>query len=181
MAKPTVQPRARGSRAKVDAACAAPAGQDERQETEVVASRGTAPWKVRFLARLAETSNVTAAAAQAQVQLSRVYKEKRDDGEFAARWREALCEGYDLLEIEVLQRLRFGEPKEVGAKFDNATALRLLSQHRETVARERAIRDNADVEEVRRSLHAKLLQIRDEVNRQRSRGPSADPFEGSAA
>ena len=62
--------------------------------------------------------------------------------------------------------MRFGEPKD-GAKFDNATALRLLSQHRETVARERAIRDNADVEAVRQSIHAKLLLIREEVQRQR--------------
>nr|WP_240946556.1 hypothetical protein [Novosphingobium sp. ERW19] len=124
------------------------------------------PWRPVFLAVLAETSNVTAAAAAAEIPASRAYKDKRDDGEFAARWREALCEGYDLLEIEVLHRLRFGEPKD-GAKFDNATALRLLSQHRDTVARERAIRDNADVEAVRRSLHAKLLQIREEVHRQR--------------
>jgi hypothetical protein len=35
------------------------------------------------------------------------------------------------------------------------------------VARERAIRDNADVEAVRQSLHAKLLQIREEVQKQR--------------
>lgn len=176
MAKPTVQPRATRSGAKGNAARTAQA--DGRG---ALASRGSAPWKARFLAKLAETSNVTAAAADAQVQLSKVYKVKRDDGEFAARWREALCEGYDLLEIEVLHRLRFGEPKEIGAKFDNATALRLLSQHRETVARERAIRDNADVEAVRKSIHVKLLQIREEVQRQRNGGAPEDVFGGTPA
>lgn len=120
---------------------------------------------------LAETSNVTAAAAAAGVQPSVAYKQKRSDAEFAAQWREALCEGYDLLEIEVLYRLRFGEPKE-GGKFDNATALRLLSQHRETVARERAMRDNADVETVRNSICAKLLQLREGVQRYKQEGPS---------
>lgn len=164
MAKPKVQPGADESCA--EAACVdVPHGELEPAQPPKT-RKSNRPWRPVFLAVLAETSNVTAAAAAAEIPASRAYKDKRDDGEFAARRREALCEGYDLLEIEVLHRLRFGEPKD-GAKFDNATALRLLSQHRETVARERAIRDNADVEAVRRSLHAKLLQIREEVQRQR--------------
>ncbi len=120
-------------------------------------------WRKHFLATLAETSNVSAAARKAKIDPSHAYKVKRTESEFAAQWREALCEGYDLLEMEVLHRLRFGEPKDGDAKFDNATALRLLSQHRETVAKERAIRDNADVEVVRASLHKRLLDMRDEV------------------
>jgi hypothetical protein len=120
-------------------------------------------WRTRFLTALAETSNVSAAARTAQVMPSLAYKVKRAENSFATQWREALCEGYDLLEMEVLHRLRFGEPKDGDARFDNATALRLLSQHRETVAKERAIRNNADVEEVRASLHKRLLDMRDEV------------------
>lgn len=120
-------------------------------------------WRMRFLATLAETSNVSAAARAAEIDPSHAYKVKRNEKGFAAQWRAALCEGYDLLELEVLHRLRFGEPKDGDAKFDNATALRLLSQHRETVAKGRAIRDNADVEEVRASLHKRLLDMRDEV------------------
>ncbi|MFN4134289.1 MAG: hypothetical protein ACK4G2_01440 [Novosphingobium sp.] len=163
MAKPTVQRRAKTLRARVGAA------------PQAQPARTGKPWKAGFLAVLAETSNVSAAAAAAGVPPSRAYREKRSDADFAARWREALCEGYDLLEMEILHRLRFGEPKEGGAKFDNATALRLLSQHRETVARERAIRENADVEVVRRSIHAKLLAIRDEVLRQRQTHASDFP------
>ncbi len=112
---------------------------------------------------LAETSNVTAAALAAGVNPGRAYKSKRTEPEFARLWREALCEGYDNLEMELLQRLRFGEPKDVDAKFDNANALRLLTQHRETVARQRAIRENADIADVRASIHAKLLAMRDQV------------------
>ncbi|MBB4611761.1 hypothetical protein [Novosphingobium taihuense] len=169
MAKPTVQPGANESCAETP--CPETPGfevpNEEPESAQTTkAKKSNRPWRPVFLAILAETSNVTAAAAAAEVPASRAYKDKRDDSEFAARWREALCEGYDLLEIEVLHRLRFGESKD-GAKFDNATALRLLSRHRETVARERAIRDNADVEAVRQSLHAKLLQIREEVQRQR--------------
>lgn len=172
MAKPTVQPGAEESCAQ--APCAEIPWVDVPEEEldpaqPTKTKKSNRPWRPVFLAVLAETSNVTAAAAAADVPASRAYKDKRDDSEFAAKWREALCEGYDLLEIEVLHRLRFGEPKD-GAKFDNATALRLLSQHRETVARERAIRDNADVDTVRQSIHAKLLQIREEVHRQRQAG-----------
>lgn len=155
MAKPTRPVRATASRTTITAA---PAAQERKSE-----AKSSRNWQGRFLAALAETSNVTAAAAAAGVHVSRSYKLKRTDSEFAACWREALCEGYDLLEMEVLHRLRFGEPKEGEHKFDNANALRLLSQHRDTVARERAIRENADVETVRASLHAKLARMREEV------------------
>ena len=177
MAKPTVQPGAEESCAETpcaemprpDTLCMDGSDEEPEPAQPTKTKKSNRPWRPVFLAVLAETSNVTAAAAAADIPASRAYKDKRDDSEFAAKWREALCEGYDLLEIEVLHRLRFGEPKE-GAKFDNATALRLLSQHRETVARERAIRDNADVDMVRQSIHAKLLQIREEVHRQRQAG-----------
>lgn len=134
-------------------------------------------WRTEFLAALAETSNVTAAAAAAGVHPSRPYKVKRLEPEFARHWRTALCEGYDNLEMEVLHRLRFGEPKDVERKFDNATALRILGQHRETVARERAQRDNADIGAVRASIHAKLAALRQEVQAQR-RAEIADETHG---
>jgi transcriptional antiterminator Rof (Rho-off) len=78
-----------------------------------------------------------------------------------------LCEAYDNLEMELLHRLRFGESRDGEAKFDNANALRLLTQHRETVARQRAIRENSDIKQVRASIHAKLLALRDQVLAQR--------------
>ena len=142
MAKP---PRASGSGRAQNCAAQSP---DEMKMTR--------HWRGVFLSVLAETSNVTAAAEAAGVHPSRPYKVKRQEPEFARAWHSALLEGYDSLEIDVLHRLRFGEPRDTDRKFDNATALRLLTQHRETVARERAMRENEDVGSVRASLEAIL-------------------------
>ncbi len=167
MAKPTQSKRA-------PAECAT--------TSAVVASgpmRAKSNWKPAFLLVLAQTSNVSAAASAAGVQPSYPYKVKRDDNTFAQAWREALCEGYDNLELELLHRLRFGETKDGDAKFDNANALRLLTQHRETVARQRAIRENADVAQVRASIHAKLLELRDQVlARRKAEQENADASHG---
>jgi hypothetical protein len=81
--------------------------------------------------------------------------------------------------LELLHRLRFGEPKDGDTKFDNANALRLLTQHRETVARQRAIRSNEDVAQVRASLRAKLMELREQVLAQRkAEQKSADALHG---
>ena len=94
-------------------------------------------WRGFFLDHLAETSNVTAAAHFAGVNPARAYKVRREDAAFARKWYAALLEGYEHLELETLQRLREGVPAD-GPKFDIANALRLLTLHRETVARERS-------------------------------------------
>ncbi|GGB88653.1 hypothetical protein GCM10011494_03680 [Novosphingobium endophyticum] len=120
-------------------------------------------WRGTFLAGLAETSNVTAASAAAGVHPSRPYKVRRHEPEFARAWRAALLEGYEHLEMELLHRLRFGEPKDAEMKFDNTAALRLLGLRRDTVARERAIRVNEDLAAVRASIQAKLAQLREQV------------------
>lgn len=120
-------------------------------------------WRGRFLAGLADTSNVTAAAAAAGVHPSRAYKVRRQEPGFARAWHAALVEGYENLELEMLHRLRFGEPRDADTKFDNAAALRLLGLHRETVARERAMREDEDVETVRASIAAKLERLRAQV------------------
>lgn len=119
-------------------------------------------WKDQFLARLAETSNVTAAAEAASISLSCVYRNRREDRTFAQAWQAALAEGYDNLEIELLCRLRTGEAKDAdGRKFDNATAFRLLCVHREEVARERARRDDEDEATILAELDAKLARMRE--------------------
>lgn len=101
----------------------------------------------RFLDELAETSNVAAAAAVADLPVSKVYRLRRTDPDFARRWYAALSEGYDNLEMELLQHLRNGgEPASDAPKpkFDVATALRCLTAHRESVAREKGRRTLAD-------------------------------------
>lgn len=124
-------------------------------------------WRMRFLAALAETSNVRAAAQEAEISLSWVYQTKREDRDFAEAWLAALCEGYDRLELELLARLRSGEGKAADAprRYDNATALRLLLAHRETRARYMAQQDNVSAEAVRASIEDKLARLREQVLR----------------
>lgn len=123
-------------------------------------------WSELFLSELAATSNVSAAARKAKVSTGTAYDARRGSAEFNRRWQQALCEGYDHLEMELLHRLRTGEVKPAaGAKrgvrsFENATALRLLAAHRESAARQRAVRDNEDTEAIVDSINAKLERMR---------------------
>ena len=123
-------------------------------------------WSKSFLSELAATSNVSAAARKAGISTSTAYEARRDKAEFNRAWQRALCEGYDHLEMELLHRLRSGEVKPAtGAKrgvraFDNATAYRLLLAHRDSAARQRAIRDNEDAEAIILEINAKLEKMR---------------------
>ena len=118
-------------------------------------------WRVQFLNRLAETSNVSQAAADAQISLSWVYQTRREDRQFARAWQAALCEGYDNLEMALLNRLLVGEAKDAdGKKYDNATAFRLLIAHKDSASRERAQRENESEEEVLGQITAKLAAMR---------------------
>jgi len=115
-------------------------------------------WRTYFLQALAETSNVTQSAATAGIASSRAYKVRREDPEFAAQWREALREGYDHLEMEVLGCLRAGDP---ARKIDVASAIRLLTMHRATVAAERARGEQRDPQAVLDSIDAMIDQMRE--------------------
>ncbi len=126
-------------------------------------------WMPAFLAALAETSNVARAAKIAGVPASTAYDARRRNREFLRKWREALCEGYDNLEMELLARLRDGEIKPAaGARkgvrtFDNTIAFRLLAVHRETIEGERARRANVSAAEVRASIEKKVAALRAQV------------------
>lgn len=118
-------------------------------------------WRDIFIAALGETSNVAAAAETADISVSHVYKTRRGDPGFARRWYEALAEGYDNLEMELLQRLRSGQTEDVGAdgtrrKFDLSTAFRCLFAHREAVAREKGRRSMVDEVATIASVNAKI-------------------------
>ncbi len=118
-------------------------------------------WRTTFLIALAETSNVSASAERADISRSWVNKTRREDPSFARQWLAALCEGYDNLEMDVLNRLRNGETHDPdGKKHDNAAAIRLLSLHRADVARARARRDNDDEEAVLESIDAMIDAMR---------------------
>lgn len=55
-----------------------------------------------FLEALAESSNVAASARAAGLPANAMYRERRRNPGFAARWHAALCEGYARLEAELL-------------------------------------------------------------------------------
>jgi hypothetical protein len=119
-----------------------------------------AVWRAAFLEKLAATSNVAASARAAGVNTSKAYADRRRDREFAREWRKALCEGYDNLEMELLARLRKGQPPSSKTRFDNAAAIRLLLAHRDEVSQQRAIDEEEDEEAVLASLTAKLDAMR---------------------
>ena len=123
-------------------------------------------WSKAFLAELAATSNVTASAKKAGVCTSTAYDARRGNPEFNRKWQQALCDGYDFLELELLHRLRAGEFKPVGTakrgtrSFDNATAFRLLSAHRDSAAKHRAVRANEDADAIIVTINSKLETMR---------------------
>lgn len=123
-------------------------------------------WGRTFLSELAVTSNVSAAARKAKIHTSAAYDMRRANPEFARKWQEALCEGYDHLELELLHRLRTGEVKPAsGARrgvrsFDNGTAFRLLTVHREAVSKQRAINSTRDAAAIIVSINTKLETMR---------------------
>lgn len=140
----------------------------------------TARWTKAFLAALADSSNVAAAARSAGIDASTAYQKRRQDNDFDRQWQIALCEGYDNLEMELLHRLRTGELKTLpGAKktnrsFDNATAFRLLAVHRESAVRQRSAREHVSVSEIRASIDRKVEELRLRVVSAKAEREAAD-------
>lgn len=129
--------------------------------------RAPADWKQVFLDTLSGTSNIKAAARAAKIDTGTVYRQRRTDPAFAKAWFQALCDGYDILELELLRRLRVGECESAATKrkrkFDNANSLRLLIAHRETVSKMRASEQQMDEEEIIASINAKLDLMRERM------------------
>lgn len=148
------------AQAWLDALAAAQVGEPAvcapRKEPEVVGPP-VANWPRRFLEALAETSNVTAAAERANVPVRKVYTLKRGNAEFAAGWLAALHEGYDQLEIELLGYLRDPRPTR---RMDVTGAIRVLSAHRETVERRRAMTSEEDEQATVEALDAFFKGLR---------------------
>ena len=99
----------------------------------------------------------------ANVSQSLVYKKRRDDADFARRWYEALAEGYDNLEMDLLCRCAAASARRRGwhqGKFDISTAFRCLAAHRESVAREKGRRTLATSRHDA-AINAKIDAMRD--------------------
>lgn len=127
----------------------------------------TGDWRTTFLDTLSRTSNVSAAARAARVDPGMVYRTRRSDPQFARDWFQALCDGYDMLELDLLRRLRMGDLDNPAAKrrrkFDNATAFRLLAAHRDTVGQMRAAQEQVAEEDIIASINAKLDLMRERM------------------
>ncbi|PKP90456.1 MAG: hypothetical protein CVT75_11235 [Alphaproteobacteria bacterium HGW-Alphaproteobacteria-14] len=118
-------------------------------------------WRTRFIDYLAISSNVTRSAEYAGIDVSRAYRLRRADPDFARQWQVALAEGYSHLEMEVLRRLREGDFKTGdGEKFDFANAIRLLAAHRDSAANGQSRERDVSAEEVRASIDSKIEEIR---------------------
>ena len=128
-------------------------------------------WRTRFLDHLAESSNVTRSAEHAGIDLSRVYRLRRAQPDFARAWQDALAEGYAHLEMEVLRRLREGDCKTAdGEKFDFANAIRLLAAHRDAAASTQSRARDVSADEVRASIDRKIEEIRRRIAREKQAG-----------
>jgi len=122
------------------------AGAGKIKRTTGLAKTGKAakwpPWtkerRETFFAELAEICNVAAAARAAGFPHAQAaYNQKKRDPTFRAEWDEAIAEGYSRLELEMLERARFGEnrPADVGQSgprqraIPTGLALSLLKLH----------------------------------------------------
>lgn len=109
-----------------------------------------------FVARLAETANVSASLAETGMSHAGLYKLRKRSAAFRAAWDEALDLGYARIEAMLLDRalngrrrvLREGVIVEEFTECSDSLALTLISQHRKKVVEYRAAvavnRDNPD-------------------------------------
>jgi hypothetical protein len=123
-------------------------------------------WRQLFIDHLAATSNVAAAAAHAGVTLSRAYRARRSEAEFARLWLAALAEGYLHLEMELVRRLREGDCLlGDGQKFDFASAIRLLAAHKGAAGNGQMPERDVSAAEVRAAIDRKIEDIRRRMER----------------
>lgn len=104
--------------------------------------RWSARREEKFLATLAEMSNVAASARAAGISESSVYRHRQRSDEFRARWAAALREGYSKLETLLLERALNGVERPVwhggrqvgtAREYSDRLALALLAAHRTSV------------------------------------------------
>jgi hypothetical protein len=122
-----------------------------------------------FLGALAETCNVTAAAAAARVSVGGAYLRRRKVAAFRAGWAEAIATAYQRLELVMLDRALNGTEKIVVRKdgsevrmrdYPNQVAMTLLKMHRDSAIEAMNEPDEVDVAEVRQRLVEKLERLR---------------------
>jgi len=124
----------------------------------------------QFVATLADTCNVTLAAASIERSIANVYKWRSKDAGFRAAWDRALAVGYSRLELMLLERALHGVEKVVVARdgsssvmreYPDRVALTLLRMHRETAAMAEKSFDGREHDEACERIIAKLSRLRE--------------------
>ena len=130
--------------------------------------------EAKFLSVLADTCNVTRAAAEAGVSVSGAYKRRKENAAFRASWLEAIAVAYQRLELVLLDRAFNGTEKVVKRRdgtdermieYSNQLGLTLLKMHRDTAVEADTEFAPSQIEELRERLFNKLkrLKQRDET------------------
>lgn len=78
-------------------------GKDGPQFVRSKGKRWTEAAEEKFLDLLAATSNVTLSAAETGFSREAIYRRRRNDAGFAARWQAALDQGYARLEMLIVR------------------------------------------------------------------------------
>lgn len=123
----------------------------------------------QFIETLADTCNVTLAAASIKRSIANVYKWRGKDASFRAAWERALAVGYSRLELMLLERALHGVEKVVVARdgtssvmreYPDRVALTLLRLHRDGVARTEQPIEEQEFVEARDRILARIERIR---------------------
>ncbi|NCN84147.1 MAG: hypothetical protein GW808_09290 [Sphingomonadales bacterium] len=141
--------------------------------------------KLKFLKELAISSHVANSAEAAGVAVSTVYLWRERDPDFFRAWMRSLAAGYELLEMDLLERARngvekpvFHDGKEVATvkHYNDGLGIKLLLAHKQMVALIRAAEEDISPEQVRASLDRKLADMRTKLLRRekQTKPPAVD-------
>lgn len=84
-------------------------------------------WQAKFIKRLAETANVSAACKRAKCSRQEAYRTRDEDAEFDGAWKEALEIATEALELEARRRAEKGVLEPVFFQGVKAGAIRRYS------------------------------------------------------
>lgn len=144
-------------------------GGKKPQMREASKSSWTNAKEAEFLAVLAETCNVTQAAAEAGVSSSAAYKRRKENAAFRAAWLEAISVAYQRLELVLLERAFNGTEKLVKRRdgseermreYSNQLGLTLLKMHRDTAVEASIEMAPDQIEELRERLFNKFKRLK---------------------
>jgi hypothetical protein len=125
-----------------------------------------------FLTTLADTCNVTRAAAAAGLSSTSAYNRRKSHAAFRAGWAEAIAAAYQQLELVLLDRALNGTEKVVVRRdgseermrdYSNTVALTLLRMHRDSAVEAIEQPAEQDIEEVRERLFEKLQRLKKRI------------------